>query len=111
MLWEVIDQIMSAPAISGRTFLNSPDSFCYICGSFTITGQRINISTIVKQAHSAYFKIKLGDQGKAWAPHKVCISCVEGLRMWTKGTRDKLPFSIHMVWREQTSFGLIVTFV
>ncbi|XP_050339496.1 sodium- and chloride-dependent GABA transporter 1-like [Bactrocera neohumeralis] len=37
--------------------------------------------------------MKIGDQDKAWAPHKVCKQCVESLRMWIKGTRDKMPFA------------------
>ncbi|XP_066953419.1 uncharacterized protein [Macrobrachium rosenbergii] len=41
-------EIMSAPATSHRKCLNNPDSFCYICGSFTIPSQRANISVIIK---------------------------------------------------------------
>ncbi|GLV37563.1 hypothetical protein CBL_20375 [Carabus blaptoides fortunei] len=67
---------------------------------FTIPSQRTNISAFVGQACFAYFKVKIGDQDKTWAPHNVCKQCVEGLRMWTKGTRDKMPFGIPMVWRE-----------
>ncbi|XP_069623312.1 uncharacterized protein [Ranitomeya imitator] len=96
-------QIMSAPSSSRRKCLSNPDSFCYICGVFTIPVQRANISAFVKQAYFAYFKVKLGDQDKPWAPHMVCKQCVEGLRMWTKGTREKLAFGIPMVWREQKS--------
>lgn len=91
---------MSASGSSRRKCLNSPDSFCYICGSFTIPSQRTNISTFVREVYFAYFKVKIGDQDKSWAPHKVCKQCVESLRMWTKGTRKKLPFGIPMVWRE-----------
>ncbi|XP_070613747.1 uncharacterized protein [Erythrolamprus reginae] len=91
---------MSTSASSRLKCLNSPNSFCYICGSFTIPSQRTNISTFVRQAYLAYFKVKIGDQDKSWAPHKVCKQCVERLRMWTKGTRDKLPFGIPMIWQE-----------
>ena len=93
-------QIMSASSVSRRKCINNPDSFCYICGSFTIPSQRANISAFVKQAYFAYFKVKIGDQDKSWAPHNVCKQCVECLRMWTKGTRDKMPFGIPMIWRE-----------
>ena len=89
---------MAASVSSRRKCLNSPDSFCYICGSFTIPSQRANISAFVKQAYFAYFKVKLGDQDKSWAPHKVCRQCVENLQMWTKRTHDKLAFGIPMVW-------------
>ena len=33
-------------------------------------------------------------------PHKLCKQWVEILRIWTKGTLDKLPFGIPMFWRE-----------
>lgn len=45
--------------------------------------------------------MKLGDQEKPWAPHKVCKKCVESLWRWTKGTREKMSFGIPVVWRKQ----------
>ena len=54
----------------------------------------------MKQAHLAYFKVKLGDQDKLWAPHIVCKTCIEHLRQWTKKQRKGLRFAIPMVWRE-----------
>ncbi|GBN04250.1 hypothetical protein AVEN_269713-1 [Araneus ventricosus] len=54
---------MSASASSRCKSLNNPDSFCYICGSFTIPSQRTNISTFVREAYFAYFNVKIGDQG------------------------------------------------
>ena len=44
--------------------------------------------------------MRLGDQDKSWAHHKVCRTCVEGLRVWLKGNKKCMPFSIPMVWRE-----------
>ena len=45
-----------------------------------------------------YFKVNLGDQVRSWASHKVCMQCVESLRMWTKEKRDKLAFGIPVIW-------------
>ncbi|KAI6647010.1 hypothetical protein LOD99_9009 [Oopsacas minuta] len=59
-----------------------------------------NITEFVNRACDAYFKVKLGDQDKSWAPHKVCKSCVELLRSWSKGKEKHLPFAIPMIWRE-----------
>lgn len=87
-------------ATARRKCVNTPDAFCYICGNFTVPSQRANISDFVKRAYLAYFKVKLGDQDKPWAPHKVCKPCIENLRQWTKGKREKLAFGIPMVWRE-----------
>lgn len=87
--------------MSSRKCKNSPDIFCYVCGDLTTSKQQRNITEFIKKAYHAYFGYKLGDQDKPWAPHKVCLQCVEVLRKWTKGTRSSLPFGIPMVWREQ----------
>ena len=81
-------------ASSRRKCLNSYDSFCNICGSFTVPSQRMNISEFVKRAYLPYFKLKMGDQDKSYAPHNVCKPCVEKLRQWAKGTRRQLSFDI-----------------
>lgn len=83
--------------------VNHPDIFCYICGCYTTGKQRQNITPFVKNAYFQYFGIKLADQDKAWAPHKVCRACVEGLRNWKSGKRESMPFGVPMVWREPTN--------
>jgi hypothetical protein len=83
-----------------RGCINSPDIFCYICGQFVIKKQRRNITDFVKKAYYAYFGMKVGDQDKSWAPHKVCCICVEELRQWTQGNKKSLLFGIPMIWRE-----------
>ncbi|XP_076055441.1 uncharacterized protein LOC143033819 [Oratosquilla oratoria] len=88
-----------ASMASKRKCVTCPDSFCYICGALTAPKQRRNISEFVKRAYFCYFKVKLGDQDKPWAPHKVCHSREENLRQWTKG-KDKITFGIPMIWRE-----------
>ena len=52
------------------------------------------------KAYYAYFKIKLGNQDKTWAPHIICKSCKESLRLSTTGNRTALKFGIPMIWRE-----------
>ena len=47
-----------------RKCKNKADSFCYICGIYTLTRQRRNISLFVKRAYKAYFQVPLGDQEK-----------------------------------------------
>ena len=64
-----------------------PDSFCYICGEYTIDKQKNNITDFVKQFYLAYFRVRLGEQDKSWAPHIACKTCVELLRSRTKGRR------------------------
>ena len=65
--------------------------------------QRQPITTFVKQCYHAYFGCKLGDQDKPWAPHMVCKTCVEKLRLWYKGEAKCMPFGVPMIWREQTN--------
>lgn len=91
---------MASKASSRRNCSNLPDSFCYICGEYTIKRRRQSITQFVRRAYHAYFQDKLGDQDKPWAPHTVCKSCVEGLRNWSKGKKQSLGFGIPMVWRE-----------
>ena len=52
------------------------------------------------KAYYTYFKIKLGDQDKTWAPHIICKSCKESLRLWTTSNRTALEFEIPVIWRE-----------
>ena len=80
--------------------VNSPNSFCYICGCYTLLRQRRNITSFVMLAYKTYFEVPLGNQDKKWVPHIVCHNCEEMLRDWTKGKRKGLPFGIPMVWRE-----------
>jgi hypothetical protein len=44
--------------------------------------------------------VKLGDQDKSWAPHKVCYVCVEDLRKWSKGKKKAFRFGVLLIWRE-----------
>ncbi|QQP31696.1 Uncharacterized protein FKW44_025380 [Caligus rogercresseyi] len=57
----------------------------------------------------AYFKVKLGDQDKSWAPHTVCKTCVEYLRRWTKGTKTSLKFGIPRYGESRLTMQRIVT--
>ena len=41
---------------------------------------RFNVKDFTKRAYEAYFGMKLGDQDKSPAPHKVCKHCTEMLR-------------------------------
>ena len=79
--------LLQIMADARRKCLNSPDAFCYICGSFTVPSQRMNISDFVK-VYLAYFHVRLGDQHKSWAPHQLYKPSVENLRQWTKGKRE-----------------------
>ena len=90
-----------------RACVNDPDIFCYILGSFVPSVQRQNITPFVK---NVYFGIRLGDQDKAWAPHRVCRNFVLSLRQWSPGKQKSLAFGISVVWREPKRHGKEFTF-
>ena len=54
-----------------RQCRNTPDVFCYICGEYMMEKYQFDVRDFTKRACEAYFGIKLGDQDKSWAPHKV----------------------------------------
>ena len=79
---------------------NYPDVFCYICGEYMMAKYQFNVRDFTKKSYEAYFGMKLSDQDKSWAPHKVCKHCTETLRFWTQGKVSSLRFGVPMIWRE-----------
>jgi hypothetical protein len=59
-----------------------------------------NITDFIRKVYYACFDVKLGDQGKSWAPHKVCYVCVEDLRKWSKGKKKAFRLGVPMIWKE-----------
>ena len=82
-----------------RDCKNHPDTFCYVCGSFTPKSQKRNITGIQK-IYRAYFDCTLGDQDKAWAARIICTACSSGLHDWLNRRKNSMPFAIPMIWRE-----------
>ena len=95
---------------SRRCCFNNPNHFCYVCGRCTTQVQRRKITDVTKKAYFLYFKMKLGDQDKCWAPHIVCVSCNANLTQWLKGN-GKMAFGIPMVWREQKDHTIYCYFL
>ena len=85
-----------------RACVNSANKFCYICGEIVLKHLRRNITKPIEEACKQYFKCKLGDQDKDWAPHVVCNRCATCLLRWMKNGKNKMPFDVPMVWREPT---------
>jgi hypothetical protein len=59
-----------------------------------------NIAGFIRKVYYAYFGVKLGDQDKSRAPHKVRYVCVEDLRKWSKGKKKAFRFGVPVIWRE-----------
>ncbi len=83
-----------------RECKNSPDKFCYICGSVTLRQYKRQLTQRVKKLYELYFGCKVGDQDKSWAPHICCVRCTSSLSAWVKGKGTGLMFGVPMVWRE-----------
>ena len=83
-----------------RRRINDKDSFRYTCGEFVFKENRKAIDEFYMKAYYTFLKIELDDQDKTWAPHIICKSCKEILRLWTRGKRTALKFGIPMIWRE-----------
>ena len=83
---------------SSRTCVSDAHAFFCTCGQFTIKGNRMEIDGFYKKAYFAYFKVKLGDQDKPWAPHYVCNTC-----QWTNRKRKSISFGIPMILRAPSS--------
>ena len=81
-------------------FRNHPDVFSYICGEYMLAKYRFNVRDFTKRAYKVYFGIKLGDQDKCWAPHKVCKQCTETLHRWTQCKATSMRFGVPMIWRK-----------
>ena len=100
-----VNSTVNTMSSRSRGSTNDSNIFCYICGEYVAKSQRQNITNFVKNVYYAYFGIKLGDQDKTWAPHKVCRICVESLRRWSKGKQKSMSFGVPMVWREPKGHG------
>jgi hypothetical protein len=59
-----------------------------------------NITGVVRKVYYSYFGVKLGDQDKPWARHKVRYICVEDLRKWSKGKKKTFRFGVPMIRME-----------
>lgn len=86
--------------MASRGCINHPDSFCYICGEFTVKKYQRAITSKIKTLYKLYFQCAVGEQDKTWAPHVCCVRCSSGLYNWSK-SGHALPFAIPMIWREQ----------
>lgn len=87
-----------------RKCTNKPNQFCYVCGQYITSIQKMNITPSLEEYYHAYFGCHIGDQDKVWAPHVVCKTCYLTLRLWALGHKErKMPFAVPMIWREPTN--------
>ena len=82
VLNKAVNQKIVEMSTKRRQCRNNPDVFCYICGEYMMAKYWFNVIDFTKRAYEAYFGMKLGDQDKSWAPHKVCKHCTDMLCFW-----------------------------
>ncbi|XP_031640029.1 uncharacterized protein LOC116351997 [Contarinia nasturtii] len=73
--------------------------YCYICGKFIVMPNRRKISDEICKIYEQYFNIPV-IRNEQWVPSIACTSCTNGLKRWSKGERESMPFGIPMVWIE-----------
>jgi hypothetical protein len=77
----------SVSRVYTRQCLQSPQKFCYICGSYVFDSKLHFMDSFVKKLYFSYFHLKVGDQDKCFAPHTACNTCVcrgTALLVWRK---------------------------
>src|SRR6218665_1275074 len=76
---------------------------CTMYSFFTQIESLCTCMEMVKPFEKVYFvylDVRVGDQDKSWAPHRVCSTCVDGLCMWAKGKLESFCFEVPMTWME-----------
>ena len=84
-----------------RNCKNKSDIFCYICGTYTNSKQRTDITEKVKQVYFDYFQMQLGDQDKDWAPHKICTTCFARLICGRSQKRKEINLKIQKLFKQK----------
>lgn len=87
-----------------RECLNSPDSFCYVCG-FYVGLKYVSHKTVKGAKHwTAYICLTWNEHQwprKPCVPHVIlCGSCRANLDAWLRGARKTMPFAVPRVWQE-----------
>jgi len=75
LYFHAVRDLAMATTSQRRKYNNNPDIFRYICGIFTLQGQRRNINNL----SGRYFKVPLGDQDRKLGSSQSVQSCVETL--------------------------------
>lgn len=66
---------------------NDPDSFCYVCGKYTLKDLRRMFSGSAKTAYMQYSGIQPDNWKMPWTPNYVCHTCFSRLTEWANGKK------------------------
>ncbi|GBO35514.1 hypothetical protein AVEN_30904-1 [Araneus ventricosus] len=84
-----------------KPFVSLVEICAIMFGVASVKFPHMNQDDISERLSRALALLKLGDQDKPWAPHKVCRRCEKDLRLWFKGKKNSFLFGIPMMWCEQ----------
>jgi len=94
LYFHAVRDLVMATTSQRRTYNNDPDIFRYICGIFTLQGQRRNINNFVKKLFTLRYHLETKTAN--WAPHKVCKAV---LKLCDHGLRERiLSWSLVCQW-------------
>ena len=79
-----VSDLNMASSSRTRKCKNKADSFCYICGIYTLTRQRRNLSWFVKRPYKSYFQVPL-DQEKNGLP---TLCAITGKKCFGTGQKE-----------------------
>lgn len=75
------------------------NSFCYVCGKYTVKSDRKHLSDIARRCYDYYFPTLLLENVE-YAPEFTCLPCIGALTFWWKRKRFSLPFAVPMTWND-----------
>ena len=89
-----------------RKCKTNSNSFCYVCGKYSLPAHRRSIGHKMKTACKCYFGCKVGDQDMvtSFAAILATLSCSSGLLV-----SKKCFFVVPMMWREPTHHVIFVS--
>ena len=81
---------------------NPPERFCYVCGKYMMSSEKIRSTTnlTLVEAYQMYFQMEMVVRNEWWQPRNVCNACYLGLLYWQKRIRKSMPFNTPMIWKQ-----------
>lgn len=79
------------------TCKNSPNLFCYVCGTFIAKKHQNKITDHIKKIYEESFNV-LFESNKQWIPEFICHTCRTALSRWKSGNKAALKFEKPVRW-------------
>lgn len=76
-----------------------PDTFCYVCGKYTIKKSQKPLTPLIEENYQHYFQRPL-IRSVWWAPAQICSTCYTALNKWSHGNLPSMQFGVPMIWND-----------